>query len=177
MRVEELIDRIRQDRRCRVEPNAGLPMLPSPSLVLPEDLITFYTLCGGASLYNNADFGFVIVPPGEFKPATPIVHRIQYSQSPAKYERDICSAWYLLARSSGPEENIVIDLHPSRAGKCYDGYVGTYASQDCKIIAASFTELLGWLLQVEGRELFWEPPISHSLGYAYEGMDIEPPCG
>ena len=176
MTIVELVERIRGNPKCRVTAQNPAQTLDA-SLVLPEDLKEFYNLCGGADLFLDEDYGFRIVSPSEFKPATPDIHRILYAQNRDIYDNDISAWWFSLARTHGPEENIVIDLHPERLGRCYDGYVGTYASTDCRVIAPSFTKTLEWLLKAEGRGLFWELEDFPDLGHAYDGYEIEPPCG
>jgi hypothetical protein len=176
MAIVELVERVSRNPKCRVAArNVAQPL--DPTLSLPEDLKEFYDFCGGADLFLDEDYGFRIVSPSELKPATPEIHRILYAQNRATYDNDISAWWYFLGKSHGPEEGIVIDLHPERLGRCYDGYVGTYASTDCRVIALSFTEALEWLLKAEGRELFWDREDFPDLGHAYDGYEIEPPCG
>ncbi|RYD50115.1 MAG: hypothetical protein EOP85_00245 [Verrucomicrobiaceae bacterium] len=174
-KIDELVQRIADDPLCKLLPVSGKPRLNSSIDVLPSDLDYFYSLCGGAELFMSRDFGFRVVPPGELFPATPILKAFDYQSMKGAFDTDISFNWYLLFRSTGPEENIVIDLHSSRCGVCYDGYVGTYASSDCKIVAQSFEEALGGVLNAKGERLFWEggePP-----RYVYEELDVEPPCG
>ena len=78
MTIVELVERIRGNPKCRVTAQNPAQTLDA-SLVLPEDLKEFYNLCGGADLFLDEDYGFRIVSPSEFKPATPDIHRILYA--------------------------------------------------------------------------------------------------
>lgn len=174
-KIDELVERIAADPLCKLLPVSGKPRLNTSIGVLPNDLDYFYSLCGGTELFVSRDFGFRVVPPGELFPATPILKAFDYQTMKGAFDADISFNWYLLFRSTGPEENIVIDLHPDRSGVCYDGYVSTYASSDCKIVAQSFAEALGGILNAKGERLFWEG--IDPLGYVYEELGVEPPCG
>jgi hypothetical protein len=173
--IDELVRRIAADPLCKLLPVSDKPWLNSSIDALPSDLDYFYSLCGGAELFLSRDFGFRVVPPDELFPATPIIKAFDYQSMKGAFDTDISFNWHLLFRSTGPEENIVIDLHPDRRGICYDGYVSTYASSDCKIVARSFAEALGGALDAQGERLFWEG--RDPLGYVYEELGVEPPCG
>ena len=41
----------------------------------------------------------------------------------------------------------------------------------CPIVASSFTDLIGRLLEAEGRDIYWYEPDFESLGDAYDGYE------
>ncbi len=175
MDIDILVKQIGEDPDCEVFPPIGQPELKNPVDMLPEDLRRFYALCGGANLYMSRDFGFRVVPPTELLPANPILTSFNYEEAKDILDNDISAHWYLLCPSSGPEENIVIDLHPERLGKCYDGYLSIYGTSDEIIVSYSFTEAIFGVLESKGETTFWagKPP----LGFPYENLCIEPPHG
>ena len=115
------------------------------------------------------------MPPTELVPATPILTPFRYEEAKNILDKDISAHWYLVCPSSGPEENIVIDLHPERLGTCYDGYLSIYASNDEVIVSHTFSEALCGILETKGKTTFWagKPP----LGFPYDILRIEAPHG
>lgn len=179
MNIDELLEEIRREPECKILPPSGQPILESPADKVPEDLGRFYTLCGGVDLFMERDYGFRVVPPESLRPASSIILPLHYKERKSVFDSDISSHWYLLFSSNGPEENIVIDLHPDRNGVCYDGYINTYASSDCFGVARSFSEVLCGIFAGKGEEgtLYWEGRLDIERFYVYESLDVEPPCG
>lgn len=175
--IDELVDSIRAIADCTVLPPVGPLQISQAGCLVPEDLDRFFQVCGGIRFRENDPMTrFRIRGSKEVLPATPIIRGNLYLQSPVEYDNDISHFWYLLG-NEGAEENLVIDFHPDRLGRCYDGYIGTYASSDCRIIALSFTDLLKGFIEWDGQWAKWDLDKMDALGYAYEGLDIEPPCG
>ena len=175
MEIQNLIDLIQAEPGCLLLPPKGQPRLESSQHAVPDDLVYFYERCGGADLFMAHDFGFRVVPPDELKTSNPLLKRFDYGARKDIFDSDVSAAWYLLFTSAGPEENIVIDLHPDRKGMCYDGYLNTYASSDCMIVAQSFTEALQGVVNCRGEALFWSG--RDPIGHIYEILGVEPPCG
>jgi hypothetical protein len=156
--VENLLQQLGETIGCHLVPPSGLPQLP-PGLTLPDEIRTFYSLCGGAELFLDQNFGFRIVAPSEFERANPVVLGNTYHLAhQAELDSDITNNWYLIARGAGPEEGISIDLSVNRQGHCYDSFHEVHGTPDSHIIALSFTELLDRLLSCGGKALFWEHP-------------------
>jgi len=176
MEIEKLVRIIDHDPLCKLMPITGQPTLAHSEDRLPSDLRRFYALCGGAELFLGREFGFRITCPQELLPASSQIVPIDYGKRKKIYDNDISAHWYLLLSSDGAMENVVIDLHPERTGLCYDGYVNTYASSDCFVVASSFTDLLRGVVNGRGSgdSLFWEGKIE-GRQYIYEMLDVEPP--
>ena len=166
MKIEELLQRLSETEGCRVAPPLGLPQL-SPGLTLPDDLRTFYAVCGGAALFLDQGFGFRVVAPTEFEQANiAVLGRTYYEAHRAALDADITNSWYIIARGTGPEESISIDLRSDRLGHCYDSFHEVHGTADSRVVALSFTELLDRLLSCNGRALFWELPGFRDYGPA-----------
>ncbi|QHW32810.1 SMI1/KNR4 family protein [Paenibacillus rhizovicinus] len=160
MSMEELIARIRMTPDCIVLPPSGLPATDE-HLRLPEDVRTFYALCGGVTLYQFADYSVNIVPPEEFEPANPVIVG-------ERCEDDISAQWYIAA-DDGNGDYFTIDLAPERCGKCYDSFHETHGLVgNTPVIARSFTELLERLLANKGQYWYWLDEGFEPLGDAYE---------
>ena len=92
----------------------GLPVIGEKHQ-LPKDIRGFYEQCGGAVLYENADYPIYIVSPHEFKLANPVIVG-------ELCEEDISSEWYIVC-TDGKGEYLTIDLNEDRKGKCYDSFL------------------------------------------------------
>lgn len=81
---------------------------------------------------------------------------------------DVSDSWYIVARG-GREEAISIDLHPDRLGRCYDSFWDRHGvAGSCAVVALSFGELLGRLLDAEGEYLYWLVNGGVNYGDAYD---------
>jgi len=130
----ELINLIRTTSSCNVLPPAGLPRIDEKH-TLPEDVHTFYELCGGVSLFEESLWPVVIVPPQEIVAANPVL-----IGEPALY--DISSNWYIIAHDANGEF-LTIDCSREHLGRCYDSFFDRHGIPgSCAIIATSFTDLL-----------------------------------
>ena len=160
MDMQEFISTLETIPECIVYAPAGLPR-PSSEHVIPADLRQFYELSGGCTLFERSQFPIVVVPPQRLRLANPeIVGEV--------IGDDVTSSWYIIAEG-GSGENITIDLHPDRIGRCYDSFWDRHGIPgSCPVIAGSFTELLSRLLKNEGRPWYWLQPEFVSLGDAYD---------
>ncbi|EPZ37121.1 MULTISPECIES: SMI1/KNR4 family protein [Bacillales] len=160
MRIENLINKIKNLGDCVVYPPAGIPNV-STSHILPDDVYKFYELCGGALLFEKADYSILIVPPQDFQLANPIIVG-------ELCEEDISSDWYICATDRNGEY-ITIDLNPGRLGRCYDSFYDRHGVVgECSIIATSFTDLLERLIENRGRHWYWLQEDFIPLGDAYD---------
>ncbi len=177
MSIREVMDVIGRRPGCRMLPVSAQPRV-SPGHQLPDEVVELYSVCGGAELYVDRDCGFRIVEPEKFVPANPILREHDYRVRPEVYDRDLSSGCYLIFYGVNPKENIVIDCGNQfgRNGWCYEGYLNTYASSDSRILGHSLCEVIEGILRSEGGSFFWEED-DDSLGYVYEDLDLEPPCG
>jgi hypothetical protein len=158
--IAELLARIADTPRCTVAAPAGTPDLGS-GLVLPADLRDFYSRCGGVTLFSGAPFSLVVSSPSDLMNANQVILGRSFPD-------DRSDSWFVIARA-GAGERISIDLHPSRAGNCYDSFHEVHAvAGSCAIVARSFTELLTRLMGPEGDHWYWLEPGFEPLGDAYD---------
>ena len=147
MIIEELIEQIKILPECSLKSSMGMPQINN-KYHLPDDIQTFYSLCGGANLFLVEDkYGVEIVEPTEFTLANPeIIGEV--------YEEDITSSWYIIAHTDNGEY-LTIDLSEKRFGKCYDSHYEVHGVPgSCPIIALSFTELIFNLISAKGK--YWQ---------------------
>lgn len=158
--VRAIVDRIAATPGCTVSPPCGLPTIRDDE-VLPQDLMEFYLICGGAQLFADADFSIEIVPPKLFVRSNPVVAGVEASD-------DISDSWYVIA-CGGSEEVVSIDCSPSRLGRCYDSFWDRHAvAGSCAIVAMSFVELLVELYRSEGEDWYWLQADWHAYRDAYD---------
>jgi antitoxin YokJ len=165
--IEEVMSRIERTPDCSLLPPAGQPQLvPGKDHRLPDDMRRFYEVCGGARLYTSSGYGFTVVPPEQVVP-------VDMDLLGKVYESDISASWYVAARLNVSVLDILsIDLAPERLSRCYCSFVGNHREAgDCPIVATSLTDLLGGLLDEQGRYLFWWEPGFEPLGDAYDGYE------
>jgi hypothetical protein len=159
-----LIEELRRRRECEVAAPAGMPLVAG-GLELPDDLQSFYELCGGVVFDYTVDrkyeFGFAVVSPDRFLPINEVVLGEQYEDDPS-------ASWYLIAEAddSGTADRFSIDLNADRGGRIFDSFWdrhGLAGSMD--VVANSFTEFLA-RLSSEGR--YWLADGFSALGDAYD---------
>jgi antitoxin YokJ len=167
MNINELIHRIASEADCRIFSPCGIPDISTRGLVLPPDVTTFYERCGGMELFPSARFGFGIVGPDEFVPSNPLLLGDFYLKNKIAIDADQSSAWHLIARGTTSNQFITIDLNVSKSGYCYDGFWEVYGTQNSKVLARNFTELIERLYAARGTDLYWEHN-NFDLGHAYE---------
>ncbi|MED2011232.1 MULTISPECIES: SMI1/KNR4 family protein [Brevibacillus] len=163
MRISQLTTIIKTLPNCIVHPSQGLPEIKGYH-DLPNDVREFYTLCGGVSLFQNADYPVNIVSPQEFILANLVIVG-------DLCEEDISSNWYIIA-NDGKGEYLTIDLSQERLGKCYDSFFDRHGVVgESQVIALSFTEFLERLVESRGGYWYWLQEDFISLGDAYDGID------
>jgi len=161
MDVALLLATIRQDPTCRVFPPAGAPQV-RPEHTVPDDMQTFYRLCGGVALFDDAVFRTIIGGPSEVVPANPVIRFEEGAY-------DISWSWYLLASDGTDSQRMTIDLDPTRLGRCYDSFWDRHAiAGSTTIIARSFTEFLSRSYASKGTGLYWLRDDFVPLGDAYD---------
>ncbi|GHO79377.1 SMI1/KNR4 family protein [Ktedonobacter sp. SOSP1-85] len=166
--IQELVEKIRITPDCFVATPCGLPQI-SKEHQCPDDVREFYEICGGVSLFVNAEvYRVSIVPPAEVILANPvIVGSRNYSEEALK---DISWSWYTIAKDDN-NEYLTIDFSKQRLGRCYNSFFDVHAvAGSCPIIARSFTELLNYLYEGQGDDPYWELPDFVSLGDAYDNV-------
>lgn len=153
--VSEIIRELQGTPECTVEPPAGIPALPA-GFALPEDLLEFYRNCGGIDLFPHEDWGWRLVGPKEFLRADQVILELSYKEHPEDYDGTASEGLYVIAvRGDGPDY-ISIDTHPSRLGRCFDSFSGDHATEGSRVIALSFGEMLGKLVNWRQEGYFWE---------------------
>ncbi len=164
MDVPYLLRAIGREPTCAVLAPQGIPIV-RPGDLLPDDLRSFYKLCGGLVLFSDKDYGITLVPPKEFQPANPIIVG-------ELCEEDISSSWYVVGKSG--DQLISIDLNLHRLGRCYDSFYECHGvAGSCPIIARSFSELLENLYESRGGYWYWLRSDFINLGDAYDDTSNE----
>lgn len=160
MVIRELLARVAAEPNCLVRQPAGMPQV-SQDFSLPQDLLEFYELCGGLDLFRGADFGISISSPEELKPSNLVILGESFPE-------DISHSWFIVAHTVD-REHLSIDLSRERAGRCYDSFHETHGiAGSSPVIANSFSELLGRLLDSRGGHWYWLSPEFEELGDAYD---------
>ena len=120
-------------------------------LEYPKDLIEFYRLCSGATLFDSGkdNVSFRILVPDEVLQANTLIVG-------EACEGDISFSWYAICKTDNGDY-VSIDLSRERNGRCYDSNSEIHGvAGSCPVIALSFTELLNELYKSDGRDLFWK---------------------
>jgi hypothetical protein len=159
MSIKDLVDVARGRPDVVVDPPNGLPAVRVGE-ELPPELVEFYSLCGGMTLFAGTPDEVRIHGPDTFLGANEEVIGCAYPD-------DISHTWYMLARSG--LERASIDCSPVRAGRCYDSFWDCHGvAGSCSIIAWSFAEFLELQLAVKEATVFWSEPGFRGFGDAYE---------
>jgi hypothetical protein len=147
--IKDLVKQIQTRSDCLVYPCAGPPSI-ADDIRLPHDLAEFFSLCGGAELFQGQLWPVTINPPHQFRHANTAIVRDE-----AEYDRSY--SWYLVASSF--DEQISIDLSSERSGWCYDSFWDCHAmAGSCRVLAKSFNEFLARCIEKEGRVRYWSCP-------------------
>jgi antitoxin YokJ len=158
--LEQVLEAVRVAPGCSVAAPRGLPEVRHGDC-LPIDLIEFYSLCGGVSLFGASTYPIRIVEPSEFVRANPAIVG-------ADCPDDISDYWYIVARG-GLEEAISIDCNRERLGRCYDSFWDRHGVVgSCRVVALSLTELLRRLFVSEGEYWYWLANGGPDYGDAYD---------
>ncbi|WP_281277998.1 SMI1/KNR4 family protein [Paenibacillus rhizophilus] len=115
---------------------------------MPQEMMEFYRLCGGGTLFFNSTRPIEILKPSEVIPANLVILGEEaYEELLLKEENDISMKWYVVARYD-ETEYVTIDFDQDRCGRCYDSFHETHAvAGSCEIIALTFSEFLSNLLE------------------------------
>jgi hypothetical protein len=141
---------------CHVLAACGPVQVPD-NLVIPEDLRRLYELCGGLLLFDSRLFPRRVCGPGDFVPASPRLLGQKVAEQVAHDDtEDLTNTCYVLVdggHGGSTEPQVVIDLSPERAGRCYAASWDTYGLVgEMPVVASSVVELLRILLRDGGRE-------------------------
>ncbi|MBP6526531.1 MAG: SMI1/KNR4 family protein [Dermatophilaceae bacterium] len=159
--LRRLLDQIRQTPGCDLSAPRGRPGLRAGHL-LPDDLLEFYVLAGGARLFAQAAYPVRIVGPDDLARAN---LEIVGTECPD----DLSDSWYIVARG-GRDQAISIDCAPARLGRCYDSFWDCHGvAGSCRVVARSFTELLRSLVDAGGGYWYWLASGAAAHGDAYGG--------
>ncbi|WP_249177049.1 SMI1/KNR4 family protein [Burkholderia ambifaria] len=160
MSIKSIIEIIKSDGGCQVLPVSGaLPLLPNADMAYPNDLVEFYSLCGGVILFRagRSNISFKILPAGEVLQTNMLI-----VGEPG--EDDISFSWYAVCKTDNGDF-ISIDTSKERSGRCYDSNSEIHGvAGSCPIIALSFSELLCLLYRSSGIDVFWK---TRDYGDAY----------
>jgi len=165
--VSTLVTLIAQTPDCSVQEPVGLPILAAGH-ILPDDLRTFFELCGGVSLYGSSDYPVTIRTPSDVVPTNSILWRDLDKKLIDPLRDDRSWSWYAIADDQ-KGDYISIDLSPERLGRCYDSFWDRHAIPgESPIIAESFTELLERLFESHGQYWYWLREDFSPVGDAYD---------
>lgn len=167
--IEKIIENVKSKSNCKVLPCVKIP--DDVLKILPNDIIEFYSLCGGMILFENSPYSVKIVAPDEFVLANPVIlgEEIVNSEiAKGNYDNEISKEWYIIADLYN-SDYIVIDMNENRKGKCYKAFWDSYPDEgDTPIISLSFTELIEKLIENDGEYWFFLKDNFHSYGDAYD---------
>ncbi|MCG8709100.1 SMI1/KNR4 family protein [Brenneria sp. 4F2] len=158
--ISDLISELKTNNRCDIfSAKSRLQSLSDNGLAYPDDLIEFYSLCQGLSLFKQGkdNISFKILPPEEILPANIII-----LGEACAY--DLSSSWYVICKTDNGDY-LSIDLSKERNGQCYDSHHEIHGvAGSCPVIAKSFTELLNELYKTNGKDIYWN---KNNYGDAY----------
>lgn len=173
MHIEELVNRIRTLPNCTVIPPSGLPRTDEEHR-LTDDIIRFYELCGGVTLFKDAPYSVRILAPDEVKQSTPIFwdeEIMEAAQETLEYK--ISSGWYVIV-DLHDSNYLSIDLNKKRRGRCYQTFWDSYAViGETPIVASSFSDLLERLVENQGDYWYFLKDEFVPLGDAYDDVDLD----
>jgi antitoxin YokJ len=164
--MNQLLTTIASIPDCVVLPEADLPKVAS-DYELPQDLVEFYSLCGGVELFGSSAYSMEIVASGRLVRANPVIFSGMDEQQIQQTSNDISWSWHIIGEGEN-RQYVTIDLAPERLGRCYDSFWDTHAMPGSSpIIALTFTELLSRLLDSQGNHWYWLQPDFSFIGDAY----------
>ncbi|NGM83770.1 SMI1/KNR4 family protein [Paenibacillus sp. 7124] len=171
MNIEELIKTLNKRSDCILFEPSSLPEL-TDKIDVPQELIEFYRLCGGGTLFVDSARPIEILKPSEVLPANLVILGEEaYEELLLNEENDISMKWYVVVRYD-EIEYVTIDFDQVRCGRCYDSFHETHAvAGSCEIIALTFSEFLSNLLETTTKTsdgLYWLRDDFIRIGDAYE---------
>src|SRR4051812_39376655 len=111
--IETAIALLTSTPTCALLPAAGIPLLER-ALELPGDLKAFYSVAGGAELFEGSDYQFTILAPSE-------VISTNLRLLGTAVAGDVSDHWFTIA-TDGNGDYLSIDLSASHLGRCYDSF-------------------------------------------------------
>jgi antitoxin YokJ len=162
---------VAQHPGCQLLPPTGPVTLPD-RFTLPDDLLRFYELCGGAVLFEGATVEWTVSGPHQLVPASPRLLGPEPAHDIAAEYPDDLTNWCFVFAQTGPRSTdslVVVDLHPARAGRYYDAFWDSYGLVgQMPILALTTAELLHRLLDTQGARATHQEPFH---GDAYDDVD------
>lgn len=106
-------------------------------------------------MFTESEGMWRVSGPGELVLAAPRLMTVEIAEELARDEPDgIASTCFVFADQDGgsTDEHLVVDLHPSRAGRFYETFWDRfgYPCGGMPIVALSVVDALGWLLDTSG---------------------------
>jgi hypothetical protein len=126
-------------------------------VLIPEDLLEFYKLCGGLESIVSCDEDLIlsVVRPASFSWSLPSVFGEPLESTFPGYENTMFRYWYMLGRGD-TDEFFVIDLNPASYGRCYLSYLYYFGQPGrTPIVAGSFSEFLVTLYDAAAKGERW----------------------
>lgn len=96
--------------------------------MIPNQVIDFYSVCGGLILFKSSDNCIEILPPTEVLPSNKVILSEEtYNELLLDDELGISMNWYSIGKYDY-NEYISIDFSTdlNRAGRCYDSFHETW---------------------------------------------------
>lgn len=157
--ITALVETLRRAPDCEVLPPSGLPEVAAPYR-LPDDVRTFYALCGGVRLFPRAPYFISIVPPSKVTSSSLEILGQEFPE-------DRTDSWRIIAREG--QSIISLDCRPEHLGRCYDSFWDRHGiAGSSTVIALSFTELLRRLVDTRGGYWYWLRDDFRGYGDAYD---------
>jgi len=172
MIIDELVARISTLSNCTVLPPNGLPRINNEH-ELTEEIIRFYELCGGVTLYEDAPYSVRILTPREVVQASSIFWNDEVLEAAQNsIEMKVSSSWYAIV-DLHDSNYISIDFNKSRLGWCYQTFWDSYAViGETPVVARSFGNLLEQLIENQGEYWYFLKDDFESLGDAYDHVEM-----
>lgn len=112
----------------------------------PDDLIEFYTCCGGMHYLPREAFRYTFVRPDQFLRADLSDHLWLSLCRESLNANGVAKDQFIIATLDEVEATILVDLSPRFLGRCYQVYPDTFGTPQAPVVARSFTELLNLLV-------------------------------
>jgi hypothetical protein len=156
MKILEYINKFRLRPSCRVYEPCGLPKVAVPD-ILPNDVVLFYTECGGIDFYVDIPFGCQILAPSLVVPTIENMYGANWRTEFPESLSPKSESFYNILFSSC--HRFSINLGPQWNGYIFDSTDSSAGTEESNVIAKSLTEMLEYALSDNADKLFCE--ISH----------------
>lgn len=158
--MKNLVTLIGNTPGCEIIAQKGSP--PSASEInIPQDVLEFYKICGGARLFLRSDYPITILQSCEIKKSNEVILN-------EVIENDPSNNWYVIAKC-GSGEYISIDFSIKGNGRCFDSFYETYGLiGEMKIVATSFSEFIARSIGTHGGRYYWLEDNFCGYGDAYD---------